>query len=78
MSAPGSAAQATSGPVVPESGQADALAKAYVAHQVHRWEQVPSGRVFPPQEVYAWPEVPGYAPWFEAAKAVSEFVRRLL
>ncbi|OWZ03873.1 hypothetical protein PHMEG_00024322, partial [Phytophthora megakarya] len=35
-----SAAQATSGPVVPESSQVDALPKAYVAHQVHRWEQV--------------------------------------
>ncbi|OWZ04768.1 hypothetical protein PHMEG_00023273, partial [Phytophthora megakarya] len=68
------ATQATSGPAGPESSQADALAKTYVAHQVHRWEQVSSGRVFPPQVVYAWSEVPDYASWFEAAKAVSDFV----
>ncbi|OWY96441.1 hypothetical protein PHMEG_00033289 [Phytophthora megakarya] len=53
---------------------ADALVKVYVAHQVHHWEQVPSGRVFPPQVAYAWSEVPDYASWFEAAKAVSDFV----
>ncbi|OWZ16424.1 LOW QUALITY PROTEIN: hypothetical protein PHMEG_0009795 [Phytophthora megakarya] len=57
----GSAAQATSGPVVPAFSQADALAKAYVAHQVHRWEQVLSGRGFPPQVAYTWSEVPDYA-----------------
>ncbi|OWZ13264.1 hypothetical protein PHMEG_00013441 [Phytophthora megakarya] len=59
---------------VVQSNQADALAKAYVAHQVHRWEQVPFGRVFPPQMVYAWSKVLDYASWFEAAKAVSDFV----
>ncbi|OWZ01406.1 LOW QUALITY PROTEIN: hypothetical protein PHMEG_00027212 [Phytophthora megakarya] len=70
----GLAAQATSGSAGSESSQADALAKAYVAHQEHRWEQVPSGRVLPPQVVYTWSEVPDYASWLEEAKAVSDFV----
>ncbi|OWZ02020.1 hypothetical protein PHMEG_00026497 [Phytophthora megakarya] len=59
----GLAAQATSGPAAPESSQADALAKAYVAHQVHRWEQVPSGRVF----THKWRMKPGFLSYAQNA-----------
>ncbi|OWY91735.1 hypothetical protein PHMEG_00039565, partial [Phytophthora megakarya] len=53
----------------------EAMAKAYMAQQVRRWEQTSSGRVIPLSPAYAWPaSTPDYTAWLEAAKPTSDFL----
>lgn len=50
-------------------------AKAYVARQVSRWEQVWSERVLPPNVEYVWLETrPNTLSWLSAMLAVSMYL----
>ncbi|KAE8903547.1 hypothetical protein PF005_g21282 [Phytophthora fragariae] len=50
-------------------------AKAYVAKQVSRWEQVRSERVLPPSVQYVWPDSrPDSLPWLTATLATSKYI----
>ncbi|GMF46703.1 unnamed protein product [Phytophthora fragariaefolia] len=50
-------------------------AKAYVAREVSRWEQVRSERVSPPSVEYVWSEHhPDSLPWLSAILEVSKFL----
>ncbi|GMF53726.1 unnamed protein product [Phytophthora fragariaefolia] len=50
--------------------------KNFVARQVHRWEQMRSGRVVPPSVEYAWPNPrPDFSAWQEAPMATSDYLR---
>ncbi|KAE8876547.1 hypothetical protein PF003_g39350 [Phytophthora fragariae] len=53
----------------------DDVAKAYVAKQVSRWEQVRSERVLPPAVQYDWPSSrPDSLPWLAATLATSKYM----
>ncbi|KAE8879216.1 hypothetical protein PF005_g24768 [Phytophthora fragariae] len=53
----------------------DDVAKAYVAKQVSRWEQVRSERVLPPSVQYDWPSSrPASLPWLAATLATSKYM----
>ncbi|KAE9179267.1 hypothetical protein PF002_g27862, partial [Phytophthora fragariae] len=50
-------------------------AKAYVAKQVSRWEQIRSERVRPPSVQYVWPDSrPDSLPWLTATLATSKYM----
>ncbi|GMF63182.1 unnamed protein product [Phytophthora fragariaefolia] len=54
----------------------ETAAKNFVARQVHRWEQMRSGRVVPPSVEYAWPNPrPDFSAWQEATMATSDYLR---
>ncbi|KAE9275657.1 hypothetical protein PR003_g29271 [Phytophthora rubi] len=61
---------------VPSSQRlSDDAAKAYVAKQVSRWEQVRSERVLPPSVQYDWPNSrPDSLPWLAATVATSKYM----
>ncbi|KAE8967249.1 hypothetical protein PR003_g18526 [Phytophthora rubi] len=53
----------------------DEVAKAYVAKQVSRWEQVRSERVLPPSVQCDWPSPrPDSLPWLAATLATSKYM----
>ncbi|GMF47682.1 unnamed protein product [Phytophthora fragariaefolia] len=61
--------------VASDPRRSEQAAKAYVAREVSRWEQVRSERVYPPSVEYVWSEtIQTLLPWLSAMLEVSKFL----